>query len=49
MQSFQVARSGPVSSGGEVLPVFQGVKIVDKDYLEKKVSTWIGKVKWTLW
>jgi hypothetical protein len=34
MQSFQVGRSVPGPSGSE--PLFQGVKIVDIDYLEKK-------------
>ena len=34
MQSFQVGRSGAVSSSSE--PLFQGVKIIDIDYLEKK-------------
>ena len=34
MQSFQVSRPGAVSSSSD--PLYQGVKIVDKDYLEKK-------------
>ena len=34
MQSFQDGRSGDVSLGSKLL--FQGVKIVDIDYLEKK-------------
>jgi hypothetical protein len=46
MQGFQVSRSSAVSSGSD--PLFQGVKIVDKDYLEKNVSAWNGKAKWTL-
>ena len=46
MQSFQAGRPGGVSSGSASGQLFQGVKVVDKDYLEKKnVSAWNGKAK----
>ena len=37
MQSFQVGRSGTASESSGSGPLFQGVKVVDKDYLEKKM------------
>ena len=37
MQSFQAGRPGGVSSGSASGQLFQGVKVVDKDYLEKKM------------